>query len=412
MKKIITPLLTVIFLFAGCSLLNTENGKTTIKKELPRELTAGEKQLINAGNAFSYEIFRKITASEEHENVIISPLSISIALGMALNGSAAETRTAMKDALGVSALELKQINQSYQSLIELLVNLDPKVQMNIANSVWSDKGFSILPSFTERVKKYFDARAQSLDFADPASVDVINNWVEEKTEGMIDEIIKQIPPLTVAYLINAVYFKGDWLYQFDPEKTKQERFTLADGSAVKTAIMNQEQDIDYFRSDEVVIAELPYGNSLYRMTLLMPSSREVSLNQFIQQSLSDSTMQKWLSNLKKTDGVIVKLPKFSLKYKKGLKEVLTDMGMGIAFNKYKANFSNFSKRPTFISSVKHKAAITVNEQGTEAAAVTSVEMTLTSIGPHIFLNRPFVFLIRENVSGAILFMGQVYNPKK
>lgn len=263
------------------------------------------------------------------------------------------------------------------------------------------------------MEKYFNARAQSLDFSDPASVDVINNWVEKHTNGIIDKIIKSIPPLTVAYLINAVYFKGNWLYQFDPEKTRKESFTLGNGSTVETKMMNQQADLQLYRSDEVVIAELPYGNSLYRMAVLMPASDEIDLNQFIQQRLTEANMQKWLSELEETEGVKVKMPKFSLKYKKQLIPILADMGMGIAFTG-QADFYNLSPMPVSISSVKHKATITVDEEGTEAAAVTSVRITFTSVhtGPHIFLNRPFIFLIRENVSGAILFMGQVYNPSK
>ncbi len=416
MKKQIIPFAAFFLLFVGCSLLGSEDtGKTKIKDELPRALTAQEKELIDAGNAFSYEIFRRISASEGNKNIIISPLSISMALGMVLNGSAGETRKAMKETLGMSTMELEQINRSYQSLIKLLVNLDPKVDMKIANSVWSDDEYPIMPSFTKRVEKYFDARAQSLDFSDPASAEIINEWVSEQTEGNINQIVKNIPPDIVAYLINAVYFKGNWLYQFARDKTKQESFHLADGSTVQTPMMNQEADIKIYRSEKVVIAELPYGNSLYRMTLLMPvglPNVSPSLDQFIQQSLNDSTMQKWLENLRKIEGVIIKLPKFSLEYDKGLEEILTGMGMGIAFDKFNADFSNFSKIPTFIDTVMHKATITVDEEGTEASAATAVGAGPVTTGPHIFLNRPFIFLIREKVSGTILFMGQVYNPAK
>ncbi len=417
MKKRIIPFLALFLLFTGCSLLDSQDtGKTKIKDELPRPLTAQEKELINAGNAFSYEIFRHISASEGNENIIISPLSISMALGMALNGSAGETREAMKKTLGVSALELEQINKSYQSLIKLLVNLDPKVKMKIANSIWSDKGFPMLPLFLERLKTYFNATAQELDFRDPASADIINNWVKKNTNGKIEKIVEAIPGGIVAFLINAVYFKGDWLYQFNPGKTEKQDFTLASGSTVKVNMMQQEAEVAYYRSEDVTMVELPYGNSLYRMTILLPapSSQPLSLNQFINKHLNQASMRKWIDNLEKTEDVIIKMPKFDFNYKKTLNGILKTMGMGIAFSPRKANFSNMSPAQIFISKVKHKAAITVDEKGTEAAAVTSVSIGITSVQPNpkIVLNRPFVFLIREKVSGTILFMGQVYNPAK
>lgn len=397
-------------------MLNSDKkAETEIKTELPRPLTAQEKQLIDSGNAFSYQIFKQVTAGEDAKNVIISPLSISMALGMALNGAAGETRTAMKEVLGYSALEIQQINESYKSLIELLVNLDPKVTMEIANSVWSAEGFNILPSFKTDVKEYFNATSQTLNFNDLAAADVINNWVEKRTHGMIDKIVSKGSLADfVALLINAVYFKGNWLYEFNPEDTQDEIFTLADGSTIQTKMMNQKTDLQYYRSNEVVMADLPYGNSLYRMTVLMPASDTTGLAGFIQQNLTEANMQQWLAGLQETGGVKVKLPKFSMKYKKKLNRILIDMGMGIAFSSL-ADFSNLSDTGAEISEVKHKAAITVDEEGTEAAAVTSVGFGIVSanpIGPHIYLDRPFILLIRENVSGTILFMGQVFNPSK
>ena len=213
-------------------------------------------------------------------------------------------------------------------------------------------------------------------------------------------------------LINTVYFKGNWLYQFDAENTKPADFHLPDGSTVQVDMMSQQLPLASYRSDEVQMAELAYGDSLYKMTILMPGDAEKPIDSFVQESLTASKLSDWTSQLRITRDTRLKLPKFESSYKKKLNDVLKSLGMDEAFDKHEANFSKInSGAPLFISKVMHKANITVNEEGSEAAGATSVGINLTSAPPSFRVNRPFVYLIRERISGTVLFMGVMKNPE-
>jgi serpin B len=383
---------------------------------LPRELTSSEKALISSGNDFSYNIFHHVVTADSTKNVFISPLSISMALGMTLNGAAGETKGGIEKTLVMSGMKLHAINKSYESLIELLVNLDPKVKINIANSLWSRKGFSIKQSFKDSLQTYFNARASELDFDDPNAKNTINHWVKNQTNGRIKKIISsRIPSHLMLYLINATYFKGNWLYKFDSDDTKPAPFHLEEGSTVQVDMMHRKSPLATYVSDDVKMAQLAYGDSLYQMTILMPGNSKTSIHQFIKQELTASNVKHWTNQLTSGKEEIA-LPKFKSSYKQKLNDILKDMGMKIAFVPRQADFSKINSRKgkrMYISKVKHKANITVNEKGSEAAAVTSVGISVITAGPgpRIFrVNRPFVYMIRERISGTILFMGVMRNP--
>jgi len=411
MKKLLLPLILFVFVFQSCT-TDGLNGDDKRPKELPRALTSSEQAVIRSGNAFSFNIFDKVVTAEEDKNVFISPLSISMALGMTLNGAAGSTQTGIKETLGMGEMQLQAINESYQSLIKLLVELDPKVDMNIGNSLWGREGFPIQQSFKDTLQTYFNARADELDFADPAAADVINDWVNEQTNGRIEEIIEgPIPRDIVLYLINTVYFKGDWLYQFDEEDTRSTPFTLADESTVQVDMMSQKMPLASLKSEQVHMAELAYGDSLYKMTILMPGQRGTPIESFISESLTASNLADWTGQLETRGDVQVQLPKFESEYGKKLNDILISMGMDEAFDDFNAEFPNINpNKQLYVSEVQHKASITVNEEGSEAAAATSVGVGLTSLGPHFFVDRPFVYLIRERISGTVLFMGMMKNP--
>lgn len=380
--------------------------------ELPRELSAAEKKLVEDGQSFGFNVFKSTVASDSSENIFISPLSISVALGMTMNGAEGETFEQMRETLAFQGLSQEEINQGYQSLIKLLTEADPKVKMQIANSVWSREEFAVQESFTNTLEDYFDATTRELNFSDPKSTDIINQWVADNTSGLIEKIIDgQIPPEMVMYLINAIYFQGDWTYQFDKDQTRERTFNLERGGEVRVDMMSQERLFNITMNEEVHMIDLPYGDSLFSMTVMMPADEEKSIDEFISQDLSKENFDSWIAGLNGRD-MPLNLPKFELSYKVEMKDILKSMGMEVPFEDGQADFSGINPDASlFISEVKHKTYVKVDEKGTEAAAVTSVGVGVTSVPQTFSVNRPFVFMIREHNSGAILFMGKVKNPK-
>lgn len=413
-KKLL--ILTVSTFLAAMLFLTCQSdvtGPGEVNGELPRELTASEKQLVEADQSFSYDIFRQtVSYDNEEENLFISPLSISTALAMTLNGAEGETLESMKEALYLSGMDTQEINQAFRSLIELLVTVDPKVTMEIANSVWHEQSLPVKDDFLQRLDEYYEAEVAGLDFRDPESVNTINNWVDEHTEGKIEKIIDEIPAEMVMYLINAIYFKGDWLSKFDKDKTRKADFYLENGETVEVDMMSQKERFAAYFSEDVRMIELPYGDSLFTMSVLMPGDPEMPLYQFIEEKVNHENMSQWRSNLRVSE-VPLELPKFEMEYEITYNDILKSMGMEKAFDEDTADFSGIadvSPQNLYISEVKHKTFVSVDEEGTEAAAVTSVGVGLTSLPPSMTVNRPFVFIIHERESGTNLFMGKVKDP--
>lgn len=384
------------------------------KGELPRDLTVTEMQIIEADQSFSYELFRNTVDFDDEENIMISPLSVSMALSMTLNGAEGETFDAMRKTLKMSGLDLDEINDGYKSLIKLLVELDPEVTLKVANSIWHDDEFLVKQEFLDRLIEVFGASIEDMDFKDPASVNRINDWVNTNTEGLIEKIIDEIPDDMVMYLINAIYFKGNWLYKFDEKDTRIDDFYLENGEKKEVDMMIQSDRFATYFSEQVHMIELPYGDSLFSMTVLMPADERQPLDQFISESVTSENLNRWRSDLRTPlQKIPVQLPKFEMKYEIKYNDILKAMGMEIAFDAYSADFSgiaDMSPQNLFISEVKHKTFIRVDEKGTEAAAVTSVGMMPTSMPQSMIVNRPFVFIIHERESGTNLFMGKVMNP--
>ena len=404
MRAFVASLLSVLLL-AGCSLTGPDE---SIQPDPPRALTAAEQQVVASDNQFGLKLFRTLSDEAAGENVFISPMSVSMALGMTLNGAAGETRAAMEQALEHAGLSEAEINESYRGLIDLLTTLDPEVTLAIANSIWHDQRFAVEPDFIDTNETYFDAQVEALDFADPSAVDPINNWVSDKTRGKIETILQQISPSEVMFLINALYFKGTWTYEFDEADTQDEAFTQHDGTPTQVPMMHQETDLPYVQTERFQAVDLPYGDSLYSMTVLLP--REGHTADELAADLDAQQWADWTSRFE-TRGIDLKLPRFQLEYKQKLNEALTALGMGVAFNCNQADFSGINPDEDLcISRVKHKTFLEVNEEGTEAAAVTAVGIETTSVGggtPRVHVNRPFVLAIRDRHSGTLLFIGKV-----
>jgi Serine protease inhibitor len=388
---------------------DSKNVNQVVKPYEPIVLNASQTQQVSADNAFAFDLLKTINSSESSGNFFISPLSVSQALGMTYNGAAGATKTAMETALRRNGFSSDEINAYYKKIMDGLLAADPTTQLKIANSIWTRKDFSVLQSFYDVNTAYYNAKAQSLDFSQPLSKDIINNWCSQNTNGKIPSIIDQISDDVMMYLINAVYFKGIWKSQFKTADTFNGSFAAITG-AVSAKYMKQEQTFNYFANDSVQCAELPYGNGAFSMVVVLPTSK-YSVDQ-ITDKLNTSTWNRWLVGMQSLQ-LHVELPKFKFSYKTVLNNPLSQLGMGVAFS----NSADFSKIASAgglkIGQVLHKTFVAVDEEGTEAAAVTAVEFTNTAVNPTVtpfIVNRPFLFLIKEKSTGAILFMGKMINP--
>lgn len=411
-------LLAAVLLPAACE-SPVRPGTPAPITQLPRELTAGESQLVAADNRFAFDLFRTIVARlGADSNLFISPVSVGMALGMTVNGAAGATRDSMLAALELGALPLDEVNRGYRGVIDLLRGLDPSVAFTLANSIWYRTGITPGQGFLDDTRSWFDADVRSLDFGAPGAARTINDWVSQQTLGKIPEIVPDpIPGDVIMYLINAIYFKGSWTRRFDPALTHDAPFTLRGGGTVVADMMSHAEaaPVRYYLGDSVTVVDLPYGGRAWSMTLVLP--RSAAGIDDLSAGLTADRWNAWIAALD-SGGAIVTMPKFKLTYREDLTPILTSLGMGVAFcSSLAADFSRLmpSAGPgdVCITEVRHRTYVDVYEEGTEAAAVTSVGVGVTSAPPsplHITVDRPFLVAIRERLTGTILFLGRVMNP--
>ena len=363
-----------------------------------------------SNNKFGFKVFKEIVKEQTDENIFISPMSISYALGMTFNGADGKTKKEMAEVLEFGNLTNSEINASFKALMEKLMELDPKVMMEIANSIWYRENIDVLEKFKKVNQNYFQAEIRNMDFSEPETIEIINNWVSENTKGKITKVIDEIDALSMMYLINAIYFKGSWTDEFNKERTHKDKFFISNGKSVSCEMMNTAEENLYFENDDFQAIDLPYGKGDFSMIVILPKKGK-DINEFIS-NLNRENWNSWLTKFSKQSGSLF-LPKFKIEYDLEMNDVLKALGMPKAFTDA-ANFSRMTKRQKlYISNVIHKTFVDVNEEGTEAAAVTVVEMRLTSFKPGFSMrvNRPFVFAIKEKERNSILFIGKIVNPK-
>jgi serpin B len=319
----------------------------------------------------------------------------------------------MAQTLGLDQLTTQEANESFRSLIDLLRGLDPKVDFRLANSIWYVLGFVARPEFLDVNRQYFDAEVRGLDFASPEAVTTINHWADDNTNGKIPKIIDSIDPNLVMFLINAIYFKGSWVHQFDKSRTRDEPFTLRTGAQENVPTMRHAEAVSLglYQGPGYEVVDLPYGGGAFSMTIVLPAE-----GRDVDSVVAGLTPEAWdaiLDALHASDAIVV-MPKFKLEWGDSLNDVLRVLGMGVAFVPGQADLSGIAGNPgdLFISFVKQNTFVDVNEEGTEAAAVTTVGVGVVSapVIREIRVDRPFVFLIRERFSGTILFVGKIMNP--
>lgn len=403
-KSILSIFLT--FVLINCSNETTKSNDNIIN--LSKELNISEKKVVESSKIFGLELFREMVNLQPDSNIFISPLSVAMALGMTYNGAANETKTAMHDALAYDNLTSQEINEAFKNIIPLLSQIDPEVNFQLANSIWYRSGYPILPEFININQNYFNAVVDELDFSSNTAADIMNMWVNENTNGLIEEIIEPpIDPLTVMFLINTIYFKGTWTYEFDPDNTFESQFHTINGSTVPCQMMSLTSEQNYFENNLFQSVDLDYGNGSYSMTIILPKIN-VEVDDIISE-LNQTNWSEWTNGFNKIE-MSLYLPKLKLRYDRKLNNVLKTLGMEIAFGGA-ADFSGITGSPDlYISKVKHKTYIEVNEEGTEAAAATSVEMREYSTGIMMEINRPYLFTIREKNSDTILFLGKIVEP--
>ncbi|WP_322111844.1 serpin family protein [Aerosakkonema funiforme] len=370
-------------------------------------------KLVAANTNFGFKLFGQIFRQNSRENIFVSPTSVAIALSMTYNGASGTTQQAMAQTLQLQGMSLNEINQSQLALINILQNPDPKVKLSIANSLWAKKDVIFKPDFLQKSKEFYKAQVTNLDFANPNSPSIINGWVNQNTNGKIPKIIDRINPDDILFLINAIYFKGSWTKEFPKNATQQRPFTLLNGTRKQHPLMSQTGRFGYYENQSFQAISLPYGTRRLSMYVFLPK-QNINLQSFYN-NLTAENWEQWMNQFVSRQGTIV-LPRFKLEYEVTLNQALQALGMGMAFQD-RANFSGMTAVPAKINQVKHKTFVEVNEEGTEAAAVTSVGVTATSVQIpqqepfRMVVDRPFFCAIRDNQTGTILFMGSIVEPK-
>ena len=433
MKKNLFWLAAVVLSGAmvSCSSSEEENvdlgeAKTVVNmltEAQPIQLTEAQRVFANDNNRFTLNFLKTVNeADQSGKSFIYSPLSITYVLGMVNDAATGETERELEQTLGFHEGGIKAVNDYCKKLIEGLPKVDEMVTLNIANAIFVNKDYTLKEQFQQDMQTYYDAKAETLDFSSPQTLNHINGWCNEKTNGMIPTILDEVDPDMVSYLLNAIYFKADWASKFDQKNTKEETFTTEKGSTT-LPMMHQNVLISYLKTNTYSAVILPYGSSLWNMTILLPEKGKTTddiINEVTQSSILNNP--GWCEtggNFFKGYEVDLKLPRYETdsdtdKLEGGLVGLMQKMGIKLAFDSYLAEIPNMCEWPVYIDMMRQKAKIKVNEDGSEAAAITIVGMKMGSMDNKpieypkaIFhANRPFVYVIRESSSGVILFVGK------
>jgi len=400
-----TIIAAAVLLIAACDpsleIIETKPAK-------PLDLSTKQAGYVARGNDFAFSFLDEVGSVSE-KDFVISPLSMQFLLGMILDGANGDTAAEICATLGYGAGETDEVDAFCRSMLNQLPKLDAMTKLTLANAIIVDKGYPLVDKYIAQVKKYYDAEVSNLDFADTeGSAAKINKWCSDHTEGLIPKILDNTDPDMLAYLLNALYFKSQWSTKFDVKATVEEKFAAPGTEGVKTLMMKQHGKFEYTETEWFQAVRLPYGNKAYSMTVLLPKGeygpeqaaryfRKNSWDNF-RWSMFDCSVDLWL-------------PRFETRFGIGLNDILSGMGMPLSFSP-KADFLGMSPYAMYLSFVRQDAVIKVDEEGSEAAAVSSAGMyKTTAIGeeapPVIFhATRPFVYLISENSSGVVLFAGR------
>ncbi|UUZ89761.1 serpin family protein [Paenibacillus sp. P25] len=419
LRKSLVVLAAMTVLCGGCSLpdwmpggsqpISIQSSPGKAKYE-PADVDA---RIVQAGNGFGLRVYGEALKKNGENNVFISPISIAMALAMTYNGAAGSTREAMAKTLQLQGISLDEVNQGYSVIRDLLSHPGPGVQLSVANSLWMRQGTQFREPFVERNRTYFGAETRTLDLSKPSAVSTINQWVKKNTQGKIDGIIQEpIPAEIILYLVNAVYFKGEWTDPFEPSQTKKDRFHPKPGETLAVPFMSRGGSFEHTKEAGFEAIRSPYGDQSVGMWVLLPGEG-MGLTELQRRLEAEPDI---LSKGYAKEPGTIESPKFKLSYSIKLNDALKALGMGPAFAS-EADFSDMVAPPAKaqISEVLHKTFLEVNEKGTEAAAVTSVGQA-GSAPPkkepfHMKADRPFFLAIQDRKTGTVLFLGSITKPE-
>ncbi len=368
-------------------------------------------------SSFPFNLFHQIAKEKPKENVLLSPMSVSTALSMTYPGAAGETKKALARVLNFpSPADDETVNQQNKDVLDSLRQPGGGTKLEIANALFGNKEVTFKQPFLDANRKYFDSEVRSLDFNASESLNTINSWVSEKTHEKIPKILDKIGQDAILYLINAIYFKGTWQNQFDKSVTHEADFNTAGGGTKKVHMMHMARDdFRYLENDQFQAVNLPYADNRLSLYVFLPKEGG-SLESF-ESNLNQNSWAQWAASFRKREGQLG-LPRFKIDDSMELKQPLSEIGLEVAFDEAKADFSGMAEtaQKIYISRVIHKTFMELNEEGTEAAAVTAVEMSVTSaaVNPvppfEMTVDRPFFIALHDSKTGKILFAGHIVNP--
>jgi serine protease inhibitor len=413
-KRVGAPLALAALAACGGGVSSPDAGdpgeKGPARTALPRALTSAERDVLSASNGFSFSLWKTINQAQRDSNVFVSPLSASFALGLILNGASGKTYDEMRTALQFGTASLASIDSGYKSLIALLTTLDPSTKMQIANAIFYKTGFPFNQTFLDDATKWFDAEVKGRNFSDvQGTLSAVNGWANTKTNGRIPKVLEEVKDNDIMYLLNAIYFKGTWRDKFDATKTIDAPFHPATGGDQPAKLMSRQAKMAYAETPAYQAVDLPYGDSSFTMTVLLPKTGNSV--ESIASSLTAESWQALTSNFHSQE-VALWLPKITFSWKRKLIDDMKALGMRAAFVPDGADFTRLSSATgthIYISLLQQNTFVAIDEEGTEAAAVTIGGATVTSL-PVVMqmrVDRPYIFVIRERLSGTVLFMGKI-----
>lgn len=376
---------------------------------------AGASELWQAYNAFGFSLFTNLAQANTGKNTFMSPTSVSLALAIAANGAAGTTRASMLKTLGSPGVSPVEFDASNKALMAELANPGSDVQFTIANALWLNSRFSLVPAFVTTSRDVFSATAQDVPFGDPSAAKTINDWVDKTTNGRIPEIVDSTSPDDVLVITNAVAMKAKWLVPFQKDDTHEAPFETGTGGRVTVAMMSHDGAYAYSDAGGWQVARLPYRGDRFAMYVLLP--RKGTALPDALRAFDRTAFDRLISGLKERE-IVFAMPRYVATFKAELNEPLEHLGMSQAFDPAAADFSNLVAPPqrAYISVVVHRAFVRVDEEGTEAAAATAIGMRATAIvmppQTRMIVDRPFLMAIRDDKTKQTLFLGAIYDPER